>query len=322
MTDKNVETTENPLLKKIKLPGRRFRLPSRGLFYNDGELADTVIDGEIEVFSMTTIDEINLRSSELLFSGEAIEKTFKRCIPEVKKPFKLLSVDVDFLLGCLRVVSYGNILDIKTRCPKCEERQVKANEVNLRKYYEELKAYSEEKEIDFDELKKEDIHSKRIDAIIKRRSPEQTFNINLFKILQNKTIELDEAILSKYEFSMSNGDVIKLKPITLENAVHAYQIQNDERLKTDSDFVGEYLSFVIAAAIDNVNDVHETHHIIEWAKELPVKLKTELTKKFETLEKWGTDFDYTLKCQTPECGHEWEASALLNPVSFFTQPSE
>jgi hypothetical protein len=47
---------ENPLLAKVQMPGKRFRLPSRGLFYNNGELADTVADGEIEVFAMTTVD--------------------------------------------------------------------------------------------------------------------------------------------------------------------------------------------------------------------------------------------------------------------------
>ena len=82
---------ENALLNKIKLPGKRFRLPSLGLFYNDGELDDSVENGEIEVFSMTALDEISLRSPEFLFSGEAIERVFKRCIPEVKKALRLLA---------------------------------------------------------------------------------------------------------------------------------------------------------------------------------------------------------------------------------------
>jgi hypothetical protein len=114
-------TNQNPLLQKIKIPGKRFRLPSRGLFYTQGELEDGVVDGEIIVYPMTSIDEMYLRSPELLFNGEAIDIVIKRCCPEIKKPLQLVSKDVDFILACLRVVSYGNSYTIKTKCPKCEE---------------------------------------------------------------------------------------------------------------------------------------------------------------------------------------------------------
>ena len=32
----------NPLLQKVQIPGEKFRLPSGGLFYNDGELDESV----------------------------------------------------------------------------------------------------------------------------------------------------------------------------------------------------------------------------------------------------------------------------------------
>ena len=41
--------SNNPLLQKIRLPGRIFQLPSRGLFYKNGELDESVKNGEIHV---------------------------------------------------------------------------------------------------------------------------------------------------------------------------------------------------------------------------------------------------------------------------------
>lgn len=104
--------SDNPLLARIRMPGETFRLPSGGLFYQTGVLADTVVDGEIHVFPMTALDEIALKTPDLLFSGKAIDQVFGRCIPDVIAPGKLLAKDVDFLLICLRKVSFGPDLDL------------------------------------------------------------------------------------------------------------------------------------------------------------------------------------------------------------------
>ena len=110
----------NPLLARIQLPGETFKLPSGGLFYNDGELADHVKDAEVQVHPMTVLDEIMIKTPDMLFSGKAVQEVFSRCIQDVIKPNKLLARDVDFLLLCLRKVSYGNTLemeDVHYDCP-------------------------------------------------------------------------------------------------------------------------------------------------------------------------------------------------------------
>lgn len=104
--------SENPLIGRIKIPGETFRLPSGGLFYEPGVLADKVVDGEIYVFPMTAIDEIALKTPDLLFSGHAINQVFGRCIPDVLLPNKLFARDVDFLLIALRKVSFGPQMEL------------------------------------------------------------------------------------------------------------------------------------------------------------------------------------------------------------------
>lgn len=100
----------NPLLDSIRMPGSTFRLPSGGLLYKpgDGTLDPMVTDGELVVNPMTTIDEIEMKTPDLLFSGKAVKQVFARCIPQILDTDKILARDVDFLIVCLRKVSYGD----------------------------------------------------------------------------------------------------------------------------------------------------------------------------------------------------------------------
>lgn len=123
MTEQVTET--NPLLQHLKLPGETFRLPSQGLFYTSGELAEEVKNGELHVYPMTALDEIVMKSPDMLFTGKAIVEVFERCIPQVQKPLELLARDVDYLLACLRVVTYGQTLtvDFTHDCENAKEHQ-------------------------------------------------------------------------------------------------------------------------------------------------------------------------------------------------------
>lgn len=98
---------QNPLLAALKLPGRIFQLPSKGIFYKDGELAEGVKNGEIHIHAMSALDEITMKNPDQLFSGAAIESVVKNCVPDIKKPTALLAKDVDALTLFLRTVTYG-----------------------------------------------------------------------------------------------------------------------------------------------------------------------------------------------------------------------
>src|SRR5271170_226889 len=104
----------NPLLERIRMPGETFRLPSGALFYptESGILDSTVTDGEVHIHPMTALDEIALKTPDLLFSGLAVIQVFGRCIPQIKDAKRLLAKDVDFLLVALRKVSYGPEMEL------------------------------------------------------------------------------------------------------------------------------------------------------------------------------------------------------------------
>lgn len=97
----------NPLLAPALIPGETFRLPSQGLFYTNGELSDDVTNGEVTIRAMTAVDELTFKSPDMLFTGKAIADVFSRCIPQILKPNDMLSKDIDYLMVCLRMVTYG-----------------------------------------------------------------------------------------------------------------------------------------------------------------------------------------------------------------------
>lgn len=132
--------SDNPLLARIRIPGETFRLPSGGLFYGPdlGVLAPKVTDGELYVSPMTTIDEIALKTPDLLFSGQAVAQVFGRCIPDVLKPESLLAKDVDFLLIALRKVSYGPQMEL-TYTHTCEKAKEHTYIVNVDEFLRKSK---------------------------------------------------------------------------------------------------------------------------------------------------------------------------------------
>jgi hypothetical protein len=97
----------NPLMSKIKMPGRIFRLPSGGYLYKNGELSDTCKDGEVHVRPMSALAEIKIKNPDMLFSGQAVREVLAECVEEIKKPDELFGRDVDALMCFLRVVTYG-----------------------------------------------------------------------------------------------------------------------------------------------------------------------------------------------------------------------
>ena len=117
------EVMQNPLLAPLRLPGETYRLPSQGLFYEDGVLDESVKNGEVEVYPMTAIDEIVISTPDKLLSGKAIIEVLAHCVPQIKNARALLAKDVDFLMVCLRRVSFGQFMEVSYthNCPNAKD---------------------------------------------------------------------------------------------------------------------------------------------------------------------------------------------------------
>lgn len=110
----------NPLKQYFRRPSIYLKLPSKGIGYEPGVI-DMPETGELPVFPMTAIDEITSKTPDALFNGTAVAEIINSCVPNIKKPWDIISTDLDAILVAIRIATNGNEMDIETNCPSCEE---------------------------------------------------------------------------------------------------------------------------------------------------------------------------------------------------------
>lgn len=254
----------HPLLSRIRMPGETFRLPSGGLFYEPGVLDESVVDGEIYVFPMTAVDEICLKTPDLLYSGNAVHQVFARCIPTVLQAGKLLAKDVDFLLICLRKVSYGEEMEL-SYTHECKEAKERKYKVSVQEF-----------------LKR----SKKIDP---------------------------SRFGSDFQLDLTNGQVVKMRPISYENFVTLLQANEPDG---DPQHLADRLYGSVAKVIASVDEFTGQPDITLWLSKLPPSILIQVTGAIDKTTAWGPDGMVNIKCK--DCGEEVQIEAPLNPLTFFT----
>jgi hypothetical protein len=206
--------SENPLLRKARVPGETFQIPSGGLFYSDGELDETVVNGELYVYPMTALDEIVIKTPDMLFSGKAVQDIFNRCIPQVVKPLRLLAKDVDYLLICLRSISFGDEVTVLHThdCKDAKEHQyvVSINDFIQRVRRLDSKLLSKEYETKLRDGTTILISPLRYDAIIDMMTamdPENDISTEELHELSSKQMS---QVISKVVTVDQNGDSVEV----------------------------------------------------------------------------------------------------------------
>lgn len=110
----------NPLKQYFRRPEIYLKLPSGGKFYPEGTI-DLPDNAELPVYPMTAIDEITSKTPDALFNGTAVVDIIKSCIPNIKDPWSIPTIDLDPILVAIRAASNGTMLDIDSTCPSCSE---------------------------------------------------------------------------------------------------------------------------------------------------------------------------------------------------------
>lgn len=257
----------NPLLSLIRMPGETFRLPSQGLFYTNGELDDSVINGELEVYPMTAMEEVILSTPDKLLSGKAVIEIFSNCIPQIKNPGALLSKDVDFLMVCLRMVTFGQYMEISYQ-HDCENAKQHSYMVDLQKMIRETRAMDATK------------------------------------------------LRDEYTHVLSNGQCVKLKPLTYRDMVALFQNTAMTKAEGSSDEENRKLFIeTLARVIQSVDEETNKDFIEEWVSKIPWGWKRDVEKAAQSVSQWGTEFVSTHVCK--DCGDELKIYVSANPVNFF-----
>lgn len=276
------QNSPNPLLARLKLPGKVFQLPSKGLLYPKGVLADTVLNGEVEVKAMSALTELKVRTADLIYSGKVLAEVCKECAPEILQPNLLVAKDVDALFCFLVIATYGNFKKIKS-IHSCEKADWHEYEVDL----DQIISNPNNDALNHKEL----LFTCQLDNGQVVELAPMTYETSLMLMNQRQeltTLELNES---------------KLSPERVEKLV-----LND-------------LMSVVAAVIDSSGPgdpvkVTNRKHIEEWIRSLPKTLTDQITEASNRAHEWGFRFEVPITCK--DCGETYQHDLELNPVTFFS----
>lgn len=113
-----MELDNNPLKQYFRRPTVYIKLPSMGKYYMPG-VVDLPDNKELPIYPMTAIDEITTKTPDALYNGAAMTELIKSCVPNIKDPWLINSIDIDAILIGIRAASGEGEMDVESICPAC-----------------------------------------------------------------------------------------------------------------------------------------------------------------------------------------------------------
>jgi len=270
----------NPLRQYFRRPAVYIKLPSGGVSYEPGVI-EFPESGELPVYPMTAIDEITARTPDALFNGTAVAELIKSCVPAIKDPWQINSIDLDSILIAIKAASGGDNLELDSTCPACKETST--YQINLIGILASLKPGDYSKVLEIGDLK------------IK------------FKPLSYR--EMNEGAMGQFEVQriFMNLDTIE-DADERNNASH----QALERIT--------YLTMeLIARTIEYIEtpgaSVTEQEFILDFLQHCDRNVYTEI-RDYNTMLKMETEIK-PLNIECDSCQNKYEQPFTLNPADFF-----
>jgi len=278
-------TTTNPLASFMRHPEVYVKLPSNGNYYSIDEIEFTA-DNEIAISSMTSNDDLLLKSPEGLLNGDSITRVIQSCCPGIKNPQNLLVPDFDTLLLGIRQATYGENMKFDISCPKCEYNG--SLEISISELLLNIKYLEPEYFVTLSNNAKVYVKPFTVKSSIKEALKKYK-EAQTMKLLVEE--DLTEDLEKASEFSKSIESLAKLMV----------------ELYTDS----------IVKIIDpNDNELEVSYeHKLEMMNFLTKKDAELIQKKINEITLLGVPKEKTVIC--PECKNEWNITLNFDPSVFF-----
>lgn len=275
----------NPLHQYFRQPAIYIRLPSDGNFYPSDAL-DMPANRELPVLPMTAVDEITYRTPDALFNGTAVVDVIKSCVPNIKNPWNMPSIDVDAVLASIRIASYGHELDIDCRCTKCQN--IDEVSIDLRTSIEKIKSPNYSESIPHGDLK-----------IFFCPMTYQDIN-------ENNLAQFEDQKLMQIVEDQTASDEQKRK-------------QMSEILKKITDMTMKALAKSISHIQTPESHVDNKAHISEWLANCDRALFNKIRNHIVSSKKTAELQPFNMKCTS--CGNEYEQLYTLDLSNFFGDAS-
>jgi hypothetical protein len=275
-----MSNTNNPLRQYFRRPAIYLKLPSGGGMYSP-DILDMPENGELPVYPMTAIDEITTKTPDALFNGDAIAELIKSCIPNIKKPYEINSIDFDAILIGIKTATQGNDYEIKSQCPKCsEEATYNVNLVSL-----------------LSQILPPDYHTP-----LKINDLEFKFRPLTYK-------EMNEVNLNQFEIQRFFMDI--------ENTTDDQQkVQKSQQaLKMITELTMKVITKTIEYIQTPDSKVSEPEYILDFLRNCDKETYTKIRDYNAELK--NSTIIKPLKVICPECSNNYEQSVVINATDFF-----
>jgi len=286
LIEQSVITHQNPLMQFARKPEIYITLPSNGNFTNPNDF-DLSINNELGISSMTTSDELLLKTPDALLNGESLEKIIKSCAPGIKYVRNLPTPDIDAILVGIRMASYGDNMDFSANCPECET--LKEFGISLTDALTRIEHLKKEYIVTLSNNVKISLKPYTYESNIKQGLMAYNESL-LMKAILNDDLE-DPEIEKQYQESFNNMAKLLI------------ELSADSILKI-WDPEGNYM------------DV-DSKQIHEWIKNISRGDADLIQKKVNEINDTGVYKKIMLKCDNEECGHEWETEISFDAAHFF-----
>jgi len=221
----------NPLQKFFRQPKVYVTLPSKGRYYPPGAV-DIPETGELPVFAMTAKDELVFKTPDALLNGQATVDVIKSCVPNIKDPWKMPSVDLDAILIAIRIATYGESLEVTTKVPNVGDERTYT--LDLRNVLSKLVTVEYESELEINNM------------LVKIRplTYEEFTKSNLKTFEEQRVFSLvnDDTIPEEEKLARFNDSFRKLTDLTIDTLGRSvYSITVDETEVTNPEHIQEFL---------------------------------------------------------------------------------
>jgi len=275
----------NPLKQYFRQPAIYIKLPSQGKNYPPGTLTMPPT-GELPVYPMTAIDEINYRTPDALYNGQATINVIQSCVPDIKNAWMVPTTDIDTLLIAIRIATHGHNMDFDTTCPACQHESEQT--IDLRTVLDTIRTADYSRSI----------HAGDMEIFFKPLNYQHLNNNNQMQYENQKLLQM-----------LPDAEVPEVEKMTALTAA----------LKKITDITVTALAQSIAAVKTPQALVSEPEYIEEMLKNCDSKLFNQIRDCILDLK--ASSEMQPLKMSCAECKHEYEQAITLDMASFFGSAS-
>lgn len=278
----NVSKSNNPLLNHIKRFKTYVQLPTMGKFLDEEiQFSDNF---RIGILPMTIEHEMMLKIPESLFNGDTMYKIVHDCVPSIKNTRNISLPDFEILMLAIRMISFGDQLDMDVICPHCKHENTIGYSINT-----VLNTITEinEKIINIDNLT---ISLKPYSYEISNKLAILVFTESKFldSIIENKDENIEERGI-KINESLSR--LISNNKDCFAISTNYIKINENDDIITDTDMIREFY------------------------EEIDISIYKSLEKAFSELNNSG--FERNIKTNCTNCSGEIITPITYDPTSFF-----